>query len=56
MFQTQHSLNKLLDWENNHLYHKIGLHWRLNKQRVDTSSITEYVSFKSHKFFNNVII
>ncbi|CAH1708322.1 cysteine-rich hydrophobic domain-containing protein 2 [Rhopalosiphum maidis] len=41
--RTQHSLNKLLDWENNHLYNKIGLHWRLNKQRVDTSSITEYV-------------
>lgn len=42
--RTQHSLDKLLEWENNHLYHKLGLHWRLAKQRCDSSSMMEYVS------------
>lgn len=42
-FKTQHTLNKLLEWENSHLYHKLGLHWRLNKQQCDSSSMMEYV-------------
>ncbi|XP_003392944.1 cysteine-rich hydrophobic domain-containing protein 2 [Bombus vosnesenskii] len=41
--RTQHSLNKLLEWENSRLYHTLGLHWRLAKQRCDTSSMMEYV-------------
>ncbi|XP_014298507.1 cysteine-rich hydrophobic domain-containing protein 2 [Microplitis demolitor] len=41
--RTQHSLNKLLEWENGRLYHKLGLHWRLTKQRCDSSSMMEYV-------------
>ncbi|CAH0384434.1 unnamed protein product [Bemisia tabaci] len=41
--RTQHSIDKLLEWENNHLYHKLGLHWRLTKQRCDSSSMMEYV-------------
>lgn len=41
--RTQHSLNKLLEWENSRLYHKLGLHWRLTKQRCDSSSMMEYV-------------
>lgn len=41
--RTQHSLNKLLEWENSRLYHKLGLHWRLAKQRCDSSSMMEYV-------------
>nr|CAD7587591.1 unnamed protein product [Timema genevievae] len=41
--KTQHSLDKLLEWENSHLYHKLGLHWRLAKQRCDSSSMMEYV-------------
>nr|CAD7459981.1 unnamed protein product [Timema tahoe] len=41
--RTQHSLDKLLEWENSHLYHKLGLHWRLAKQRCDSSSMMEYV-------------
>lgn len=36
-------MNKLLEWENSRLYHKLGLHWRLTKQRCDTSSMMEYV-------------
>ncbi|CAH1388587.1 unnamed protein product [Nezara viridula] len=42
--RTQHSIDKLLEWENSHLYHKLGLHWRLAKQRCDSSSMMEYVS------------
>ncbi|RUS84335.1 hypothetical protein EGW08_007867 [Elysia chlorotica] len=41
--RTRHSLEKVLDWENNHLYQKLGFHWRLNKQRCDSSSMMEYV-------------
>ncbi|GAB6023889.1 Cysteine-rich hydrophobic domain-containing protein 2 [Chamberlinius hualienensis] len=41
--RTKHSIEKVLDWENNHLYHKLGLHWRLHKQRCDSSSMMEYV-------------
>lgn len=44
-FQTQHSINKFLEWENSHLYHKLGLHWRLTKKRCDSSSMMEYVSY-----------
>lgn len=44
LLQTQHSLNKLLDWENSHLYHKLGLRWRLSKQHCDSSTMMEYVS------------
>ncbi|XP_061943010.1 cysteine-rich hydrophobic domain-containing protein 2 isoform X1 [Apis cerana] len=43
--RTQHSLNKLLEWENSRLYHKLGLHWRLAKQRCDSSSMMEYKIF-----------
>ncbi|KAL8612560.1 Cysteine-rich hydrophobic domain-containing protein 2 [Nucella lapillus] len=41
--RTRHSIEKVLDWENSHLYHKLGLHWRLHKQRCDSSSMMEYV-------------
>ncbi|XP_052793602.1 cysteine-rich hydrophobic domain-containing protein 2-like [Mya arenaria] len=41
--RTRHSMEKVLDWENSHLYHKLGLHWRLSKQRCDSSSMMEYV-------------
>ncbi|XP_014678363.1 PREDICTED: cysteine-rich hydrophobic domain-containing protein 2-like [Priapulus caudatus] len=41
--RTKHSIEKVLDWENSHLYHKLGLHWHLSKQRCDSSSMLEYV-------------
>lgn len=41
--RTQHLIEKVLDWENSHLYHKLGLHWKLSKQRSDSNSMTEYV-------------
>ncbi|XP_064550951.1 cysteine-rich hydrophobic domain-containing protein 2 [Drosophila montana] len=41
--RTQLTLDKLLEWENSHLYHKLGLHWRLHKQQCDSNSMMEYV-------------
>jgi len=41
--RTRHALEKLLDWENNHLYTKLGMLWRLSKQRCDSSAMIEYV-------------
>lgn len=41
--RTQHSLDKLLEWENTYMYHKLGLHWRLSKQHSDSSSMMEFV-------------
>uniref|UniRef100_A0A2R5L7X9 Putative cysteine-rich hydrophobic domain 2 protein n=2 Tax=Ornithodoros turicata TaxID=34597 RepID=A0A2R5L7X9_9ACAR len=41
--RTRHSIEKVLDWENSHLYHKLGLHWKLGKQRCDSNSMMEYV-------------
>lgn len=43
LFKTQITLDKLLEWENSHLYHKLGLHWRLHKQQCDSNSMMEYV-------------
>ena len=33
----------MLDYENTHLYNKLGLHWRLTRRKSDTSNLTEYV-------------
>ncbi|KAK2170556.1 hypothetical protein LSH36_2g10011 [Paralvinella palmiformis] len=41
--RTRHHIEKVLDWENSHLYHKLGLHWKLHKQRCDSSTMMEYV-------------
>jgi len=41
--RTRYSINKVLDAENCHLYHKLGLHWRLHKQRCNSSNMMEYV-------------
>jgi hypothetical protein len=45
-FQTRHQLEKLLDWENSHLYNKLGLKWKLSRQRCDSTLMMEYVSPK----------
>uniref|UniRef100_A0A8C4QQG9 Cysteine-rich hydrophobic domain 1 n=1 Tax=Eptatretus burgeri TaxID=7764 RepID=A0A8C4QQG9_EPTBU len=42
--RTRKSLEKLLEWENNRLYHKLGLHWKLSKRKCDSSNMMEYVS------------
>ncbi|CAJ0931393.1 unnamed protein product, partial [Mesorhabditis belari] len=36
------ALEKTLDYENHHLYHKLGLHWSLGRSNAD-SRLTEYV-------------
>lgn len=43
--RTQSQINKLLDWENNNLYHKLGLHFSLKRMNCDnnTNSMLEYV-------------
>ena len=42
--QTRHQIEKLLDWENSHLYTKLGLRWRLARRRCDSTLMMEYVS------------
>uniref|UniRef100_A0A3B4YNS6 Cysteine-rich hydrophobic domain 2 n=1 Tax=Seriola lalandi dorsalis TaxID=1841481 RepID=A0A3B4YNS6_SERLL len=37
------SCNKLLEWENSRLYHKLCLHWRLSKRKCETNNMMEYV-------------
>uniref|UniRef100_A0A915BNJ0 Golgin subfamily A member 7/ERF4 domain-containing protein n=1 Tax=Parascaris univalens TaxID=6257 RepID=A0A915BNJ0_PARUN len=42
--RTVHTLEKTLDHENQSLYNKLGLHWRLVRRPVDLNhSMTEYV-------------
>ncbi|XP_061454376.1 cysteine-rich hydrophobic domain-containing protein 1-like isoform X1 [Rhineura floridana] len=41
--RTTRSIQKLLEWENNRLYHKLGLHWKLSKRKCETSNMMEYV-------------
>jgi len=41
--RTRHSMEKALEWENNRLYEKLGLRWRLTKKQCDSSSMMEYV-------------
>uniref|UniRef100_A0A0R3RQP6 Erf4 domain-containing protein n=1 Tax=Elaeophora elaphi TaxID=1147741 RepID=A0A0R3RQP6_9BILA len=42
--RTVHALEKLLDHENQTLYNKLGLHWRLVRRPVEVNySMTEYV-------------
>ena len=38
-------MEKLLDWENSHLYNKLGLKWKLARQRCDSTLMMEYVSY-----------
>lgn len=41
--RTRHQLEKQLDWENCHLYSKLGLRWKLARQRCDSSLMMEHV-------------
>uniref|UniRef100_H3AWD5 Cysteine rich hydrophobic domain 1 n=1 Tax=Latimeria chalumnae TaxID=7897 RepID=H3AWD5_LATCH len=41
--KTRRSIQKLLEWENNRMYHKLGLHWKLSKRKCETSNMMEYV-------------
>uniref|UniRef100_G3PYB1 Cysteine-rich hydrophobic domain 1 n=1 Tax=Gasterosteus aculeatus aculeatus TaxID=481459 RepID=G3PYB1_GASAC len=42
--RTRRSIHKLLEWENNRLYHKLGLHWKLSKRKCESSNMMEYLS------------
>ncbi|CAF3151046.1 unnamed protein product [Rotaria sp. Silwood2] len=42
-FDEEYPQDKVLDWENIRLYHKIGLHWHLTKQKCSNSAVQEYV-------------
>ncbi|XP_042145549.1 cysteine-rich hydrophobic domain-containing protein 2-like [Ixodes scapularis] len=41
--RMRHSIEKVLDWENSHLYHNVGLHWKLGKKWCDSNSMMEYM-------------
>ncbi|KAM4750171.1 cysteine-rich hydrophobic domain-containing protein 2 [Anableps anableps] len=41
--RTRRSIEKLLEWENNRLYHKLCLHWKLSKRKCETNNMMEYV-------------
>uniref|UniRef100_UPI00398ED797 cysteine-rich hydrophobic domain-containing protein 2 isoform X2 n=1 Tax=Pristiophorus japonicus TaxID=55135 RepID=UPI00398ED797 len=42
--RTRRSIEKLLEWENNRLYHKLCLHWRLSKRKCETNNMMEYIA------------
>ena len=55
--QTRHQLEKQLDWENCHLYSKLGLRWKLARQRCDSSLMLEHVRTSNYcsLFISNIV-
>ncbi|XP_061832929.1 cysteine-rich hydrophobic domain-containing protein 2 isoform X2 [Nerophis lumbriciformis] len=41
--RTRRSIEKLLEWENCRLYHKLCLHWTLSKRKCESNNMMEYV-------------
>ncbi|CAF3270469.1 unnamed protein product [Rotaria socialis] len=41
--RSKDAVSKVLDWENARLYHKLGLHWQLTKQKCPNNAVQEYV-------------
>ncbi|KRX46729.1 Cysteine-rich hydrophobic domain 2 protein [Trichinella nativa] len=41
--RTIRTIEKLLDWENAHLYYKLGLQWKLHRTKCESNNMTEYV-------------
>lgn len=41
--RTRLMLEKVVEWENNRLYHSLGLHWRLLREQREVSNMVEYV-------------
>lgn len=41
--KTRNMLEKVIEWENNRLYYKLGLRWKLSKEQCEGSSMVEYV-------------
>ncbi|XP_077033652.1 cysteine-rich hydrophobic domain-containing protein 2 isoform X1 [Agelaius phoeniceus] len=48
--RTRRSIEKLLEWENNRLYHKLCLHWRLSKRKCETNNMMEYETLSNPMF------
>ncbi|XP_067230471.1 cysteine-rich hydrophobic domain-containing protein 1 isoform X4 [Chanodichthys erythropterus] len=49
--RTRRSIQKLLEWENNRLYHKLGLHWKLSRRKCESNNMMEYGSMLLSKWF-----
>jgi len=41
--RSKNAVNKVLEWENLRLYHKLGLHWSLTKRKCPNNAVQEYV-------------
>lgn len=41
--KTKLSVEKLLEYENSHLYRRLGLKWKLAQMHLDASAMLEYV-------------
>ncbi|CAF1493515.1 unnamed protein product [Adineta steineri] len=41
--RSKQAVSKVLDNENTRVYHKLGLHWHLIKQKCQANSVQEYV-------------
>ena len=46
--RTRTQLEKLLDWENNRLYYRLGYRWRLISFRPDSTLLREYAVILEH--------
>lgn len=46
--KTRHTLEKVVRWENNRLYHKLGLNWKLVRERCEASNLVEYLLVLEH--------
>ncbi|XP_053329473.1 cysteine-rich hydrophobic domain-containing protein 1 isoform X3 [Spea bombifrons] len=53
--RTRRSIHKLLEWENNRLYYKLGLHWKLSRRKCESNNMMEYVSILG-KFAHLVLL
>ncbi|KAI2668684.1 Cysteine-rich hydrophobic domain-containing protein 2 [Labeo rohita] len=43
--RTRRSIEKLLEWENSRLYHKLCLHWRLSKRKCHPNRVSTQDSY-----------
>ena len=41
--RSQNAIKQILDVENSRLYHKIGYHWHLARQKCPNNAVQEYV-------------
>ena len=41
--RSKNAVGKILDSENDRLYHRLGLHWHLARQKCSNNAVQEYV-------------